>query len=29
VTGDDGPSHNGMWDMSLLRVVPGLELAAR
>lgn len=28
VTGDDGPSHNGMWDMALLRVVPGLELAA-
>ena len=28
ITGDDGASHNGMWDMSLLRVVPGLELAA-
>jgi 1-deoxy-D-xylulose-5-phosphate synthase len=28
VTGDDGPSHNGMWDMALLRAVPGLELAA-
>lgn len=28
ITGDDGPSHNGMWDMALLRVVPGLELAA-
>jgi 1-deoxy-D-xylulose-5-phosphate synthase len=28
VTGDDGPSHNGMWDMSLLQVVPGLRLAA-
>src|SRR6185503_9782735 len=28
VTGDDGPSHNGMWDMSILRVVPGLRLAA-
>jgi 1-deoxy-D-xylulose-5-phosphate synthase len=28
VTGDDGASHNGMWDLSLLRVVPGLELAA-
>ncbi|MDQ1633184.1 MAG: 1-deoxy-D-xylulose-5-phosphate synthase, partial [Frankiaceae bacterium] len=24
VTGDDGPSHNGMWDMSFLPVVPGL-----
>jgi 1-deoxy-D-xylulose-5-phosphate synthase len=28
VTGDDGASHNGMWDMSLLRVVPGLDLFA-
>ena len=28
VTGEDGPSHNGMWDMSWLPVVPGLELAA-
>lgn len=28
VTGDDGPSHNGMWDMSMLGVVPGLRLAA-
>ena len=28
VTGDDGPSHNGMWDMSFLQVVPGLRLAA-
>jgi 1-deoxy-D-xylulose-5-phosphate synthase len=28
VTGDDGPSHNGMWDMSLLQVVPGLRMAA-
>ena len=28
VTGDDGASHNGMWDMSLLRVVPGLKLYA-
>ena len=23
VTGDDGASHNGMWDMSVLQVVPG------
>ena len=23
VTGDDGASHNGMWDLSLLQVVPG------
>jgi 1-deoxy-D-xylulose-5-phosphate synthase len=28
VTGDDGPSHNGMWDMSIFQVVPGLRLAA-
>ncbi|MBW9205262.1 1-deoxy-D-xylulose-5-phosphate synthase [Mumia sp. zg.B17] len=28
VTGDDGPSHNGMWDMSILQVVPTLQLAA-
>jgi 1-deoxy-D-xylulose-5-phosphate synthase len=28
VTGDDGPSHNGMWDLSILQVVPGLRLAA-
>jgi 1-deoxy-D-xylulose-5-phosphate synthase len=27
VTGDDGPSHNGMWDVSILQVVPGLRLA--
>ncbi len=28
VTGEDGPSHNGMWDMSFLQLVPGLALAA-
>lgn len=28
ITGDDGASHNGMWDMALLRTVPGLQLAA-
>jgi 1-deoxy-D-xylulose-5-phosphate synthase len=28
VTGEDGASHNGMWDMSILQVVPGLRLAA-
>ncbi|OKI00640.1 1-deoxy-D-xylulose-5-phosphate synthase [Streptomyces sp. CB02923] len=28
VTGTDGPSHNGMWDMSVLGVVPGLRIAA-
>lgn len=28
ITGTDGPSHNGMWDMTLLGIVPGLQLAA-
>ena len=28
VTGDDGASHNGMWDLSILQVVPGLRIAA-
>ncbi|MEV8067165.1 1-deoxy-D-xylulose-5-phosphate synthase [Streptomyces sp. NPDC085995] len=28
VTGTDGASHNGMWDMSVLQVVPGLRIAA-
>ncbi|MEV6164992.1 1-deoxy-D-xylulose-5-phosphate synthase [Streptomyces sp. NPDC052052] len=28
VTGPDGPSHNGMWDMSVLQTVPGLRIAA-
>ncbi|MGW7007832.1 1-deoxy-D-xylulose-5-phosphate synthase [Streptomyces sp. NPDC054933] len=28
VTGPDGASHHGMWDMSILQVVPGLRLAA-
>ncbi|MFI7098920.1 1-deoxy-D-xylulose-5-phosphate synthase [Streptomyces sp. NPDC050161] len=28
VTGADGASHNGMWDMSVLGVVPGLRIAA-
>ncbi len=28
VTGADGPSHNGMWDMALLRSVPGVRIAA-
>ncbi|MFI0484819.1 1-deoxy-D-xylulose-5-phosphate synthase [Actinomadura sp. 9N215] len=27
VTGDDGPSHNGMWDLSILQLVPGLRIA--
>ncbi len=28
ITGSDGPSHNGMWDMSLMGIVPGVQLAA-
>ena len=28
VTGPDGPSHDGMWDTSILGLVPGLRLAA-
>ncbi len=28
VTGDDGASHNGMWDMAMLQIVPGLRIAA-
>jgi 1-deoxy-D-xylulose-5-phosphate synthase len=28
ITGDDGPSHNGMWDLSILQLVPGLRIAA-
>ncbi|MEV7084590.1 1-deoxy-D-xylulose-5-phosphate synthase [Streptomyces sp. NPDC093085] len=28
VTGTDGASHNGMWDMSMLQCVPGLRIAA-
>jgi len=27
ITGADGPSHHGMWDLSLLGLVPGLHLA--
>ncbi|MFC7327341.1 1-deoxy-D-xylulose-5-phosphate synthase [Marinactinospora rubrisoli] len=27
ITGDDGASHNGMWDLSILQVVPNLGLA--
>ncbi|MBV9061123.1 MAG: 1-deoxy-D-xylulose-5-phosphate synthase [Pseudonocardiales bacterium] len=27
VTGPDGPSHHGMWDSSILPVVPGLRIA--
>ncbi|TVZ03707.1 1-deoxy-D-xylulose-5-phosphate synthase [Trebonia kvetii] len=28
VTGPDGASHNGMWDGSILQVIPGLRVAA-
>ena len=28
VTGPDGPSHHGMWDLAILQVVPGIRLSA-
>ncbi|MGI9125327.1 MAG: 1-deoxy-D-xylulose-5-phosphate synthase [Mycobacterium sp.] len=28
ITGNDGASHNGMWDLSVLNIVPGLRVAA-
>ncbi|WBB68545.1 1-deoxy-D-xylulose-5-phosphate synthase [Micromonospora sp. WMMD812] len=28
ITGPDGPSHHGMWDLALLGAVPGLRVAA-
>ncbi|MGB9225904.1 1-deoxy-D-xylulose-5-phosphate synthase [Mycobacterium sp.] len=28
VTGSDGASHNGMWDLSMLNIVPGIRVAA-
>jgi 1-deoxy-D-xylulose-5-phosphate synthase len=28
VTGSDGASHNGMWDLSVLGIVPGMRVAA-
>ncbi len=28
ITGNDGASHNGMWDLSLLGIVPGMRVAA-
>lgn len=28
ITGPDGASHNGMWDLSLLGIVPGMRVAA-
>ncbi|WP_106402084.1 1-deoxy-D-xylulose-5-phosphate synthase [Actinocorallia populi] len=26
VTGDDGASHNGMWDLSILQLIPGMHI---
>ena len=28
ITGDDGPSHNGMWDLALTGIIPTLHVAA-
>jgi 1-deoxy-D-xylulose-5-phosphate synthase len=28
VTGPDGPSHHGMWDLAILQVVPDIRIAA-
>ncbi|HEU0241162.1 MAG TPA: 1-deoxy-D-xylulose-5-phosphate synthase [Micromonosporaceae bacterium] len=28
ITGTDGPSHHGMWDLTLLGMVPGMRVAA-
>ncbi|MEV6670572.1 1-deoxy-D-xylulose-5-phosphate synthase [Streptomyces sp. NPDC051162] len=28
ITGDDGPSHNGVWDLAAFQAVPGLRIAA-
>lgn len=28
ITGDDGPSHNGIWDLALTGIVPTLHVAA-
>ncbi len=28
VTGPDGPSHHGMWDLAILQAVPGIRIAA-
>ncbi len=28
ITGPDGPSHHGMWDLALLQIVPRIRLAA-
>jgi 1-deoxy-D-xylulose-5-phosphate synthase len=28
VTGDDGPSHNGTWDLAMLGIIPGIHVGA-
>ncbi|WP_327100123.1 1-deoxy-D-xylulose-5-phosphate synthase [Nocardia vinacea] len=28
ITGPDGASHNGMWDLSVLGIIPGMRVAA-
>ncbi len=28
VTGPDGPSHHGMWDLAMLQIVPGMRIAS-
>jgi 1-deoxy-D-xylulose-5-phosphate synthase len=28
ITGNDGASHNGMWDLSVLGIIPGIRVAA-
>ncbi|MBN9177195.1 MAG: 1-deoxy-D-xylulose-5-phosphate synthase [Microbacterium sp.] len=28
VTGPDGPSHHGVWDLAMLQLVPGIRIAA-
>jgi 1-deoxy-D-xylulose-5-phosphate synthase len=28
ITGEDGASHNGVWDLSLMNIVPGMRVAA-
>ncbi len=28
ITGDDGPSHHGIWDLALTSIVPGIRVAA-
>ena len=28
ITGDDGPSHNGIWDLALTGIIPTLKVAA-